>query len=231
MAKHRMDVASFVGKLLQQDDVDALQEGVKILAQALMEAEVSGQIGADLYERSSERAAYRNGYRTRTWDTRLGTIELKISKITRGSYFPSLLEPRRRVEKALYAVVTEAYVKGVSTRKVDDPVKALGIDGISKSEVSRICRALDKDVSAFRSRPIEIETRTCGWTPPITRCARTSAATTSGSSRSPPWSQSASPQPGSAPSWASTAGRRRITSSGPTSYARSSSAASRVSSS
>lgn len=158
MAKHRMDVASFVGKLLEQDDVDALQEGVKILAQALMEAEVSGQIGADLYERSSERVAHRNGYRTRTWDTRLGTIELKIPKITRGSYFPSLLEPRRRIEKALYAVVTEAYVKGISTRKVDDLVKALGVDGISKSEVSRICRALDKDVHAFRSRPIEIET-------------------------------------------------------------------------
>src|SRR5918992_602000 len=158
MAKHRMDVASFVGKLLEQDDVDALQEGVKILAQALMEAEVSGQIGADLYERSSERVAHRNGYRTRTWDTRLGTIELKIPKITRGSYFPSLLEPRRRIEKALYAVVTEAYVKGISTRKVDDLVKALGIDGISKSEVSRICRALDKDVHAFRNRPIEVDT-------------------------------------------------------------------------
>jgi putative transposase len=157
MAKHRMDVASFVGKLLEQDDVDALQEGVKILAQALMEAEVSGQIGADLYERSSERVAHRNGYRTRTWDTRLGTIELKIPKITRGSYFPSLLEPRRRIEKALYAVVTEAYVKGISTRKVDDLVKALGIDGISKSEVSRICRALDKDVHSFRNRPIDVE--------------------------------------------------------------------------
>jgi putative transposase len=158
MAKHRMDVASFVGKLLEQEDVDALQEGVKVLAQALMEAEVSGQIGADLYERSSERVAYRNGYRTRTWDTRLGTIELKIPKITKGSYFPSLLEPRRRIEKALFAVVTEAYVKGISTRKVDDLVKALGIDGISKSEVSRICRALDKDVHAFRNRPIEVAT-------------------------------------------------------------------------
>ena len=157
MAKHRMDVASFVGKLLEQDDVDALQEGVKILAQALMEAEVSGQIGADLYERSSERVAHRNGYRTRTWDTRLGTIELKIPKITRGSYFPSLLEPRRRIEKALYAVVTEAYVKGISTRKVADLVKALGIDGISKSEVSRICRHLDKDVHSFRNRPIDVE--------------------------------------------------------------------------
>jgi putative transposase len=157
MAKSRMDVTAFVGKLLEQDDVEALQEGVRILAQALMEAEVSGQIGADLYERNSERVAYRNGYRTRSWDTRLGTIELKIPKVTRGSYFPSLLEPRRRVEKALYAVVTEAYVKGISTRKVDDLVRALGIDGISKSEVSRICRALDKDVAAFRSRPIEVD--------------------------------------------------------------------------
>ena len=157
MAKSRMDVTAFVGKLLEQDDVDALQEGVRILAQALMEAEVSGQIGADLYERNSERVAYRNGYRTRSWDTRLGTIELKIPKVTRGSYFPSLLEPRRRVEKALYAVVTEAYVKGISTRKVDDLVRALGIDGISKSEVSRICRALDKDVASFRSRPIEVD--------------------------------------------------------------------------
>src|ERR687895_522617 len=157
MAKHRMDVTSFVGKLLEQDDVDALQEGVKILAQALMEAEVSGQIGADLYERSSERVAHRNGYRTRTWDTRLGTIELKIPKITRGSYFPSLLEPRRRIEKALYAVVTEAYVKGISTRKVDDLVKALGIDGISKSEVSRLCKVLDQEVAAFRSRSIDEE--------------------------------------------------------------------------
>src|SRR5919109_3594625 len=120
MATPRMDITSFVGKLLEQDDVDALREGVRILAQAVMETEVSSQIGAGPYERSSERIAYRNGYRTRTWDTRVGTIELKIPKVTAGSYFPSLLEPRRRAEKALHAVVVEAYVKGVSTRKVDD---------------------------------------------------------------------------------------------------------------
>lgn len=157
MAKHRMDVTTFVGKLLEQDDVDALREGVRILAQVVMDREVSAQIGAEPYERTDDRLAYRNGYRTRTWDTRVGTIELKIPKVTRGSYFPSLLDPRRRAEKALYSVVVEAYVKGISTRKVDDLVKALGIDGISKSEVSRICKVLDEEVEAFRNRPIEFE--------------------------------------------------------------------------
>ena len=157
MAKSRMDVTAFVGKLLKEDDADVLKEGVQVLSQALMEAEVSAQIGALPYERSAGRAAYRNGYRTRAWDTRVGTIELKIPKITSGSYFPSLLEPRRRAERALHAVVVEAYVKGVSTRKVDDLVKALGIDGISRSEVSRICKTLDGEVAAFRSRAIEQE--------------------------------------------------------------------------
>src|ERR671924_1444500 len=155
MATPRMDVTAFVGKLLEEDDIDLLREGVRILAQALMETEVSSQIGAGPYERSSSRSAYRNGYRSRTWDTRVGTIELKVPKVTTGSYFPSLLEPRRRAEKALHAVIVEAYVKGVSTRKVDDLVKAPGIDRISKSEVSRICKALDAEVEAFRSRAIE----------------------------------------------------------------------------
>src|SRR5712691_5519654 len=155
MASTRMDITSFVGKLLEEDDVDLLREGVRVLAQAVMETEVSGQIGAAPYERSGARSAYRNGYRTRTWDTRVGTIELKIPKITAGSYFPSLLEPRRRADKALHAVICEAYVKGVSTRKVDDLVRALGMDGISKSEVSRICKALDEDVKTFLSRSID----------------------------------------------------------------------------
>jgi transposase-like protein len=152
-----MDITSFVGKLLEQDDVDALREGVQVLAQAVMETEVSTQIGAAPYERSSERLVYRNGYRTRRWDTRVGTIELKIPKVSAGAYFPSLLEPRRRAEKALHAVVVEAYVKGVSTRKVDDLVRALGIDGISRSEVSRICKALDEEVRAFLGRQIDQE--------------------------------------------------------------------------
>src|SRR5215207_4024879 len=157
MATPRMDMTSFVGKLLEENDVDLLREGVRVLAQAVMETEVSSQIGAAPYERSNERVAYRNGYRTRRWDTRVGTIELKIPKVTAGAYFPSLLEPRRRAEKALQAVVVEAYVKGVSTRKVDDLVRALGIDGISRSEVSRICKVLDEEVRSFLGRPIDQE--------------------------------------------------------------------------
>ncbi len=157
MATPRMDITSFVGKLLEEDDVDLLRDGVRVLAQVVMDAEVSSQIGAAPYERSSARTAYRNGYRTRTWDTRVGTIELKIPKVSAGTYFPSLLEPRRRAEKALHAVIVEAYVKGVSTRKVDDLVRALGIDGISRSEVSRICKVLDEEVKAFLAREIEGE--------------------------------------------------------------------------
>jgi putative transposase len=155
MAKSSMDITSFVGKLLEEDDVDLLREGVRVLAQALMETEVSSQIGAGPYERNSARTAYRNGYRTRTWDTRVGTIELRVPKLTAGTYFPSLLEPRRRAEKALHAVICEAYVKGISTRKVDDLVRALGMDGISRSEVSRICKSLDEDVKTFLHRQIE----------------------------------------------------------------------------
>ena len=154
MAKGRMDLSAFVGKLLAEHDGDVLREGVRVLAQALMEAEVSSQIGGERYERTDERTAYRNGYRTRTWDTRVGTLELAIPKVQPGSYFPSLLEPRRRGERALVAVVQEAYVHGVSTRKVDDLMRALGLEGISKSEVSRVCGALDAEVEAFRTRPI-----------------------------------------------------------------------------
>jgi putative transposase len=157
VAKDRMDLTTFVGKLLADDDADALREGVRVLAQAVMDAEVSSKIGAGLYERTDERTAYRNGSRSRRWDTRVGTIQLEIPRVDRGSYFPSLLEPRRRGEQALYAVVQECYVHGTSTRKVDNVVKALGIDGLSKSEVSRICKALDVQVEAFRNRPIEGE--------------------------------------------------------------------------
>ncbi len=157
MAKGRMDLSTFVGKLLEEQDGDVLREGVRVLAQALMETEVAGLIGAERYERSGERGTYRNGYRLRTWDTRVGTIELAIPKLRTGSYFPSLLEPRRRAERALLGVVQEAYVHGVSTRKVDDVLKALGLDGMSKSEVSRICAELDAEVDAFRSRAITAE--------------------------------------------------------------------------
>jgi transposase-like protein len=120
-----------------------------------MEAEVSAQIGAERYERNENRTTYRNGYRERPWDTRVGTLKLKIPKLRQGSYFPSLLEPRRRAEKALLAVVQEAYVHGVSTRKVDELVEALGMRGISKSEVSRICKELDEVVLSFKERPLD----------------------------------------------------------------------------
>jgi transposase-like protein len=154
-----MDLTAFVGKLLEEQDGDVLREGIRVLSQALMESEVAGLIGAERHERTGDRTAYRNGARTRTWDTRVGTIELAIPKITPGTYFPSLLHPRRRAEQALAAVVQEAYVHGVSTRKVDDVVKALGIDGISKSEVSRMCAELDTVVTAFRTRPLSGEHR------------------------------------------------------------------------
>jgi putative transposase len=115
MASTSMDLTSFVGKLLKEDDSDILRDGIKALAQMIMDVEVSSKIGAGPYERSETRTAYRNGYRTRAWDTRVGTVELKIPKVTAGTYFPSLLDPRKRAEKALQAVIVEAYVKGIST--------------------------------------------------------------------------------------------------------------------
>ena len=119
-----------------------------------MDAEVSAQIGAERGERSPERVTYRNGYRNRTWDTRVGTMELH-PKLREGNYFPSLLEPRRRSEKALLSVIQQAYVEGVSTRRVDDLIKALGCDGISSSQVSRICQQLDEVVESFLGRPLD----------------------------------------------------------------------------
>jgi transposase-like protein len=150
-------LSTFVGKLLEEQDGDVLREGIRVLSQALIESEVAGLIGADRYERPNDRQTYRSGYRLRTWDTRVGTIELAIPKLWAGSYFPSLLEPRRRAERALPAVVQEAYVHGVSTRKVDDLLRALGLDGMSKSEVSRVCAELDGEVAAFRGRGLEGE--------------------------------------------------------------------------
>ncbi len=139
----------------QESEGDVLVEGMRWLLQELMEAEVSAQIGAGRYERSSERSTQRNGYRPRPWDTRLGTLELAIPKLRQGSYFPSWLEPRRRAEQALVAVVAEAYVQGVSTRKVEALVQSLGISGLSKSEVSRLCTVLDEQAEIFRSRPLD----------------------------------------------------------------------------
>jgi putative transposase len=153
--KVSMALAELVRKAELNGDVDFLKEGVRVLSQALMEVEVAQHIGAERYERSGERNGQRNGYRDRTWDTRVGTLELKVPRVRDGSYFPSLLEPRKRAERALVAVVREAYVQGVSTRRVDDLVKALGLDGISRSQVSRLCEELDSEVERFRQRKLE----------------------------------------------------------------------------
>jgi putative transposase len=150
----KMELLELLSKA-EGGDVDFLREGVRVLAQALMEVEVSGQIGAAHSERTPDRVAWRNGYRPREWDTRVGTVELAVPKLRQGSYFPSLLEPRRRAERALAAVVAQCYVEGVSTRRVDDVARAMGLEGISKSQVSRICAELDDAVAAWRSRPLD----------------------------------------------------------------------------
>ena len=128
----RMALLELVRQYQDDAQVDALREGVRLLAEAFMEAEVREQTGAGRYERTPERKTYRNGYRERLWDTRVGTIPLRIPKLRQGTYFPSLLQPRRRAERALVSVVQEAYVAGVSTRKVDDLVRALGLEGMSR---------------------------------------------------------------------------------------------------
>ena len=155
MAEDRMALLEMLRKATADGDTDFLREGVRVLAQAVMEAEVSELTGAARGERSPDtRLTHRNGYRDRRWDTRVGTIDLAVPRVRDGSYLPSLLDPRRRTERALLAVVQEAYVSGVSTRRVDDLVRALGIEGISRSEVSRMCAALDAEVERFRGRPL-----------------------------------------------------------------------------
>ena len=152
---HRMTVDEVVSYFLEGEGVDVLRDSLRWVCQQLMEAEVSELIGAERGERApEERLTHRNGYRARPWQTRAGEIELAIPKLRRGSYFPSFLEPRKRSEQALVSVVQEAYVAGVSTRKVDQVVESLGLR-ISKSEVSRICAGLDEQVDAFRNRPLE----------------------------------------------------------------------------
>lgn len=155
MAITRMSLLDLIHKCGVKGDSDFLREGLKVLAEAIMELEVAEKLGADRYERTAKRSTYRNGYRDREWDTRVGTLELRIPKLREGSYFPGLLEPRRKAEQALAAVLQEAYVLGVSTRKVDELVKSLGLTGVSKSEVSRVCAELDGVVTAFRNRPLE----------------------------------------------------------------------------
>ena len=155
MALDQSALLELLGELKLTDVTDRIRVATETLYQELIDAEAAAFIGAAPFERSPERVTQRNGTRPRTLTTTAGDLELRLPKLRQGSFFPSLLERRRRVDQALFAVVMEAYVHGVSTRKVDDLVKALGADtGISKSEVSRICANLDEDVAAFRDRPL-----------------------------------------------------------------------------
>ncbi|MDP9469796.1 MAG: IS256 family transposase [Chloroflexota bacterium] len=149
-----MALADLLRQAEADPGLDVLREGVRVLAEALMALEVEQHLGAAPHERTPERTGQRNGYRERAWDTRVGTVDLRVPRVRDGGYFPALLEPRTRAERALVAVVQEAYVAGVSTRRVDDLIKALGLDGISKSQVSRLCAELDAEVARFRGRPL-----------------------------------------------------------------------------
>jgi putative transposase len=214
----RMTIEEVVRRVLREEHGDVIRESVRAVAQELMEAQVSELIGAGHGERTEDRATHRNGYRTRRWDTRAGEIELQIPKIRQGSYFPSFLQPRKRSEQALVSVVQQAYVCGVSTRRVDQLVESLGLR-ISKSEVSRIAGLLDEQVQAFRERPLE------GRYPYLFVDAKVERSATAAASRA---NASSSPMPSTRPaaerSSASTSARRRprrsgASSSGPSSPA------------
>ena len=154
MTEDRMALVELLQKSGEADFLRAVAEAV---LQILMEADVEGLIGAGRHERTGDRLNYRNGYRDRTLDTRLGPLSLRIPKLRQGSYFPPFLEPRKTAEKALVTVIQEAWIGGVSTRRVDELVQAMGLNGISKSQVSKLCKEIDERVNAFLDRPLEGE--------------------------------------------------------------------------
>lgn len=173
MVNNNMDALAWLRKQLDGGENDLLREMVREFAHRLMAAEVDAVVGAGWGEPSPDRVNHRNGYRDRTFDTRVGTIELAIPKLRRGSYFPDwLLDPRRRAEKALVAVVAECYVRGVSTRRVDGLVKTLGIESLSKSQVSRMAAELDETVAEFRNRPLDAGPYTYVWMDALTQKVR-----------------------------------------------------------
>lgn len=156
MVEPTMELLDWFRKQVEEADADVLQEMVRIFAETLMDTDAQAVCNAGYNEKSPERTNTRNGYRSRQWDTRAGTMDLSVPKLRKGSYFPSwLLEPRRRAEKALVAVVADCYLAGVSTRRVDKLVKTLGIEGISKSQVSKMAKSLDEMVESFRNRPLD----------------------------------------------------------------------------
>lgn len=216
-----MDVQSWLRKQLEEASPDLLREMVREFAEALMGAEADALCGAEYGERSPERVNIRNGYRERRWDTRLGTIDLPIPKLRQGSYFPDwLLERRRRAEQAFVSVIADAYLAGVSTRRVDKLVRQLGVEGMSKSQVSRLARSLDAIVEDFRTRPLEVAPYpySC-WTRSRSSAARAVAPSTPAScTRSPSTARASASRSGSTSSRARTE-RRGWLSSGASSRA------------
>jgi putative transposase len=173
MVDPSMDVLAWLRQELESADGDLLREMVRAMAEVLMSTEVSSVCQAGYGERTPARQNARNGYRTRRWDTRVGTIDLAIPKLRQGSYFPAwLVEPRRRAERALVAVVAEAYLQGISTRRVEDLVQTLGIAGISKSQVSELAASLDATVRAFRDRPLDAGPYRYVWFDALTQRCR-----------------------------------------------------------
>ena len=210
MVRESVDLLELLRKQAAGGDLDFLREAVAVLAEAVMEAEVAEQAGAAYGERSPERITRRNGYRPRRWDTRAGSIELQIPKLRQGSYFAALLEPRRRAERALLSVVQQAYVEGVSTRRVDDLVRSLGCEGISKSSVSRLCSELDAVVSSFLERPLGGGPYRYLWLDALTQRVREEGRIAQSASSSPPPSTPTA----SARCWALTSARARTGRSG-----------------